>query len=274
MLTPRYFFSNEEWINVEPYAQWSNSEELDLRVSGILKCPKPPPKVDWPGALNQMGLSWSDVSPMRSIGRELYVAFICIGADEAATADNGFWLRKCRELFLRPAAEPLLLAHWDKLKSFGMTEEQLASFCSLICGGTRQHARTKDHYGVWDGGNVKFESAARAKQWWADIQSVAAQRSLDLLLPAYCFARTIIAHPYPDGNGRLARALVHAALARTFDYRAPFLPLAPAFYMNGARVAVALCQLCEDGDWNAFNAVFWCVIEDSQALARRLQVSR
>jgi hypothetical protein len=108
---------------------------------------------------------------------------------------------------------------------------------------------TRDSHGLWDGGNVRFEPAERAKSWWDDIQGIAQKPDLAPLLPAYCFARTIIAHPYPDGNGRLARALVHAALARTREYRAPCLPLAPAFYMNGTKVAAALRALSDSGDW-------------------------
>jgi Fic family protein len=100
---------------------------------------------------------------------------------------------------------------------------------------------------------------------------VANDPQLSTLLPAYAFARTIIAHPFPDGNGRLARALVHAALARTYDLNAPVLPLAPAFYMHAGKVALALRHLSDSGDWNRFAAVFRIVLEE----ARRLdQLSR
>jgi hypothetical protein len=190
-----------------------------------------------------------------------------------AATDNDFWRRKCRELCLRPAAEPLLLAHWDRLKSFAMTEAQMASFCSLLCGSKHQ-ARTKDSYGLWDGGDVRFEPAEQAKAWWDDIRAVANKPELKSLLPAYCFARTIIAHPYPDGNGRLARALVHAALARNANLAAPVLPLAPAFYMNGAKIAAALRDLSDTGDWDAFNVVFLHVLMDAAVLSDRVAAVR
>jgi len=148
-----------------------------------------------------------------------------------------------------------------------MTETQLANLCSMMTGA-RQRARTKDSYGLMEGADVRFESAERARTWWPEIQAVANSRELAPLLPAYCFARTIMAHPYPDGNGRLARALVHAALARAGNYTAPLLPLAPAFYMNAAKVAAALRRLSDTGDWDAFNAVFWLVIEDAMKLVK------
>lgn len=206
--------------------------------------------------------------PLEAIGLELRVAFLVIGSVRIETADNSFWRRKCRELCLRPAVEPLLLAHWENLKSFDMTEPQLATLGSLL-SASKQEARTRGSHGLWDGGNVRFEPPEQARQWWSDVQAIANNPELAPLLPAYSFARTIIAHPYPDGNGRLARALVHAALARTTEYSAPILPLAPAFYMNGAKVAVALRQLSDTGDWAKFNAVFQHVLDHAFQLSRQ-----
>lgn len=232
----------------------------------VLTCPPAPVRISAKVVLPNRPIA----NGLNVIGLELRIAFASIGQLIDATSDNSFWLSKSRELMLRPAVETLLLAHWEKLKSFELTEPQLANLCSMLCGGTRQQARTRDHYGLWDRGNVKFEPAEVAARWWDDIQGIANKAELAPLLPAYCFARTIIAHPYPDGNGRLARALVHAALARTADYAAPALPLAPAFYMNGTKVAHALRDLSDTGDWDVFNAVFAHVLNDAAKLARRV----
>jgi hypothetical protein len=210
-----------------------------------------------------------DTGSINVIGLELRVAFTAIGSGSAEAGDNDFWLRKCRELMLRPAAEPLLLARWTKLRSFNMSEDEIANFCSLMCG-SKQQARTKNSFGLWDGGDVCFEPPEVALSWWKDIRAVAERVELAPLLPAYCFARTIIAHPYPDGNGRLARALVHGALARTQGLMAPVLPLAPAFYKNGAKVAAALRDVSDSGDWEAFNAVFQNVLEDAAMMAKQI----
>jgi hypothetical protein len=210
-------------------------------------------------------LNASRARPLQTIGLELCAAFVAMGADENADADNNFWRRKCRELLLRPALEPLLLAHWNKLKSFAMTEPQMASFCSLL-HGSKQQARTRDSYGLWD--NVRFEPAEQARSWWSDIRAAASRPELNSLLPAYAFARTIIGHPYPDGNGRLARALVHASLARTTGLAAPALPLAPAFYMHGAKIAAAIRELSASGYWDAFDGVFRIAIAEAAQLAR------
>jgi hypothetical protein len=62
---------------------------------------------------------------------------------------------------------------------------------------------------------------------------------------------------------------VHAALARTQKLKAPVLPLAPAFYKSGAKVAAGLRQLSAGGNWDAFNAIFQCVLEDAARLSRK-----
>jgi hypothetical protein len=65
-----------------------------------------------------------------------------------------------------------------------------------------------------------------------------------------------MAHPFSDGNGRFARLLVHAALARCAGLDLPVL---------------ALAALSGDGDWPAFNAVFFSVLRDAIALTRALR---
>jgi hypothetical protein len=242
------------------------------RSSLALACPPPPATAEVGVIPFSFEVSGASESPLHVIGLELRVAFATIGSGDIEAGDNDFWLRKCRELMLRPATEPLLLARWAKLKSFEISEAEMASFCSLLCG-SRQLARTRDSHGLWDGGNVRFEPAELARTWWRDIQSAASRPELAPLLPAYCFARTIIAHPYPDGNGRLARALVHAALTRTQGLKGPVLPLAPAFYKNRAKVAAALRALSANGDWDRFNAVFQVALKDAVALARQADPS-
>jgi hypothetical protein len=53
-----------------------------------------------------------------------------------------------------------------------------------------------------------------------------------LLHAAGIYFETLLIHPLPDGNGRLARLLFQAALRQTLGLRAPVLPLGPACAMN------------------------------------------
>jgi hypothetical protein len=210
------------------------------------------------------------LTPFDVVGFELKFALLAPSiAMGDSSGDAKFWVRKCAALLQRPAVEPLLMAHWKRISNFEMTDEQMQSFCSLLCG-SKKELRTRDSYGLWDASDVRFEPAEKARTWWSDIRAVATRPDMAPLLPCYAFARTIIAHPYPDGNGRLARALVHAALARDGGLSSPVVALAPAFYMNGARIAAALRDLSESGDWGPFESTFRQVLEHALALTRGL----
>lgn len=256
-------------------------DKLDQRLlaTSELNCPRPVPLGrSETEAVNQLikeiRPEQRGLSPIDAIGLELKCALIAIGGGLGATeADNSFWLRKCRELALRPAIEPLILANWSRLQRFDMTEPQMAAFCSLI-SGLKQAARTRDSYGLWEGSDVCFESAEQARSWWLDIQVVAHSSEFKSLLPIYTYARTIIAHPFPDGNGRLARTLLTASLAREADLSSPVLPLAPAFYKNGAKVAEAICSLSRDGDWNKMSLTIIEVLRDALAFSELVLAAR
>lgn len=247
-----------------------------LSAAPELTCPQPEPlQMAEAGALVELLAAIrhaaQDFSPIDTVGLELKVGLLAIGGSlEASKADNEFWLRKCRELSLRPAVEPLLLGYWGRLRHFDMTEPQIAAFCSLL-SASRQTARTQDTYGLWEGSDIRFESVERAQSWWSDIQAAAQAPELKSLLPFYSYARTIIAHPFPDGNGRLARALLLAALVRDTDISAPILPLAPAFYKNGASVAEALHRLSGDGDWDSLATALCEVVMDALAMLQKVR---
>lgn len=115
---------------------------------------------------------------------------------------------------------------------------------------------------------MKFEPAHRARLWQADMQGVAEVPKFKALLPVYAYARTIIAHHFPDGNGRLARALLLAALAREADLQAPSIAHAPAFYKNASTVADGLQALSRDGDWGAFTLVLVRVLREAMEMSR------
>lgn len=254
----------------ELYAKLKSSRPLD---SVPLRCPAPMPLgTVVAGAtkdvLARIESESSGVSPLQIIGVEQKVAFLAIGGKDNATADNEFWLRKCRTLFLRPAFEPLFLAHSSMLRHFSMSEAQISAFCSLLCGAD-QRPRTGQAYGLWDG--VQFEQAEHAVSWYLDIQAGLSDPSLRWVMPAYIYARTIIAHPYPDGNGRLARALLFAFLARALNLHAPAIALAPSFYKNAAKIADGIRTLSRQEDWNRFALLLVEVLNEGLTLARQVR---
>lgn len=76
-----------------------------------------------------------------------------------------------------------------------------------------------------------------------------------------------MAHPFADGNGRFARLMVHAALARAAGLDRPPIALAPACYRRGRALGEALTALGESGDWRPFHALFLALLGEALALA-------
>jgi Fic family protein len=120
-------------------------------------------------------------------------------------------------------------------------------------------------------GDVGFEPLEVASQWLAKIRQAATDPDLLPALPAYAFAQTIMAHPFSDGNGRAARVMVHAALARCVGLELPVVALAPAFYRSADSMASALHMLSDRCDWTEFYLMFLTVLEDAVALIHLFQ---
>lgn len=119
-----------------------------------------------------------------------------------------------------------------------------------------------------------FEPLAIAAQWLAKIRAAANLPELRAALPMFAFAQTIMAHPFSDGNGRFARLMVHAALARCAGLGRPGIALAPAFYRRADAIGAALTALGESGEWPPFNALFLSVLDDALALTGALRAAK
>jgi Fic family protein len=85
------------------------------------------------------------------------------------------------------------------------------------------------------------------------------------------FAQTVLTHPFSDGNGRFARLMVHAALARCAGLGGPTIALAPAFYRNAESLGAALTRVSDRGDWSALYRVFFSTFAEALAQTRELQ---
>lgn len=182
-------------------------------------------------------------------------------------ADNDFWQTKCRALLLRPAIEPIACSYWARFVDLSFDEARAVSMASALAGRKLAYRRAAAR-GLSVRGDVGFEPLDVASQWLAKIREAATDPDLLPALPAYAFAQTIMAHPFSDGNGRAARVMVHAALARCAELDLPVVALAPAFYRRADSLASALHKLSDHHDWPAFYSVFLAVLEDAAALTR------
>ncbi|WP_375397384.1 Fic family protein [uncultured Sphingomonas sp.] len=68
------------------------------------------------------------------------------------------------------------------------------------------------------------------------------------------YAHTVFAHPFRDGNGRLARALIYGPLRRGGLVSSPCLGLGPTFDLCRRPLAFATLALSERADWPRYVA--------------------
>jgi Fic/DOC family protein len=179
-------------------------------------------------------------------------------------ADNGFWAAKCQLLLVRPAIEPIACSCWKRFGTFDLDKQVALVIASTLAGRPLVY-RKGPAKGRSAHGDVTFEPLEIASQWLAKIATASRRPELRAALPIYAFAQAIMAHPFSDGNGRFARLMVHAALAKCAGLRRPEIALAPAFYRRAAALGGAITALSESGDWPPFNAVFLSILEDALA---------
>jgi len=225
---------------------------------------------------------YSAISGTRSIpegpsgvaGLELRVALMLLQSDTGfEKADNVFWGAKCQSLLVRAAVEPIACSYWTRFGAFEI-DERTALIIASTLAGRRLVYRKCVATGRSMKGDVAFEPLDIASQWLPKIAAAMERPDLRPALPMYAFAQVIMAHPFSDGNGRFARLMVHAALARCAGLRGPEIALAPAFYRRAEGLGAAVTALSKSGDWVPFNAVFLGILEDALVLTKAFHRQR
>lgn len=190
--------------------------------------------------------------PARLAGFELEVTLRLLeGTIPLAEADNPYWRGKCRTLFARPAVEPIAYLHWRALMTGGLDGPGALRIASMLAA---RNVVLREGPGIGRSvmGDVGFEAADPHCPWLAELRAAAVSPETLSALPMFAFARAIAAHPFSDSNGRFARLLAQAGLARAGGLTRPCLPLAPVFYRNNETLAAGLKHLSEEGDWAPF----------------------
>jgi len=189
------------------------------------------------------------------------------------SAHQGAARSKCQKLLVRPALEPIACAYWPRLADFDI-DDTVALVIASTLAGRRLLYRTSAATGRSRHGNIAFEPVETASQWTTKLKKAAAAAALRKALPAYAFAQVIMAHPFSDGNGRFARLMVQAGLARAAGLILPAVGLAPAFYRRGDAFGRSLTALSTDCDWGPYYGLFLSVLEDALTLTHALQLAR
>jgi hypothetical protein len=212
--------------------------------------------------------------PIDAAGMELGAVLMCLRAEiDQDEADNDFWKRKCQAVLLRPAVEPIAYSYWSKISSLCIDEITALKVASAMVGGPLVY-RKGPGVGKSAKGDVQFPALDDRGDWLAKLASAAQAPALAAALPVFVYAQTIMTHPFSDGNGRFARLLVHAALARCAGFNGPKIALAPAFYRRAEAFGAALTRVSEQGDWSALHRVFFSTLSEALEMTRALHRRR
>ena len=158
-----------------------------------------------------------------------------------------------QRLLSRPAAEAILLHAWPQLMRPGLDLESMQKIASGLAAKPLTIAKGRMRTTAGRNGEFTVYAPPEQRNELSGCLTEARAAAIDhpLASALVVFALTILAHPLTDGNGRLARALVHGTLAQGGLVRVPVLPLAPAFYARADVVRTALKELSRTGDWFA-----------------------
>ncbi|WP_242187289.1 Fic family protein [Sphingomonas sp. CARO-RG-8B-R24-01] len=194
-------------------------------------------------------------------GLELQTAYLTLqSANTLPLADNDYWGAKVRNLFKRPAVEPVMTSLWQRTASLILTPNEALRVASLLTGYPLQY-RTTRAIGESRDGDVYFEPLEAARDWPQILETEVESEMLGK--PVYLFAKTIMAHPFIDGNGRFARFLFAFALARQLNVTRPCIALAPSFYRHAQRASTALSVLSATKDWRPLTRVLIDIVDEA-----------
>lgn len=199
----------------------------------------------------------------------------CFGIEQTVQAliEERWPDRITRKPFYRPTPEPALLGYWDAIGTASFVDDNLLDFVSVIRGAAAE-IREGEVCAGGDGDNgVLFEKPDFAR--WVDGMRRLYVSGLPPVTEAIAiYAHTVFAHPFRDGNGRLARALIYGSLRRGELVSSPCLGLGPTFDLCRRPLAFATLALSERGDWPRYTQTLGkiltlCAVHADQAVAAR-----
>jgi hypothetical protein len=117
---------------------------------------------------------------------------------------------------------------------------------------------TSDRQGIC----AEFPPAEHVTRWFLDLKLLRDNWSFGgISLAAVVYAYICLTHPYPDGNGRLARALALWSLRDHLSLPKLRVALGPSFTLARAHVVRELRRLSVTADWQRyigfFNKLLW-----------------
>lgn len=206
-----------------------------------------------------------------SVGLEMRVAAAMLARENnyAKGIECDYIINKIRNLLVRPAVEPTLISYWRYLSAANLEAKQISAYLKKV-SGKHVTERPLRSFGVTPTGNVIFEPIDESEKWLDKIKVAANNPKLRTAMPFYAYVQTIMAHPFSDGNGRLARSILQASLGVICGFRFPVIALAPAFYMHIERLNIVLTRLTDTGEWAECYAQMLLTLELATSMTENL----
>jgi hypothetical protein len=152
----------------------------------------------------------------------------------------------------RPPSELAARLFWDRLTQDALQPADLLRAASLLGVQAQFRSGPMRTTRFASGHVLEYLSADKVpKRLERLLRNVGetAPRLHPLLHATGVYFDTLLIHPLPDGNGRLARLLFQASLRQTMGLKAPIFPLGPACAAN--RPALISAYLAWEFDRNA-----------------------
>jgi Fic family protein len=154
-------------------------------------------------------------------------------------------------LLYRPPAEIAARELWDRLANAPLGRDDLLAAAERLGGQPRLRTGVARTTPFASGDVLEYASPEQVpRRLERLIRKVnAANPKLHPLLHAVgIYMETLLIHPLPDGNGRLARLLFQVSLRQTVGLKAPILPLGPACAANRPALMAAYLAWYFDRD--------------------------
>lgn len=161
--------------------------------------------------------------------------------------------RRIERSYYRLAQEPIIWSYWEPLKEDRPDCDEMLAFASVLNGQAVQY-RSGEMFACAENGGpaVYYEAPTDSRGWLTDVARADGLTGDPVKRAIYCFARVLTAHPFIDANGRFARALLQARLARHGLIESPCLALGPVMHAHEYAMHDNLGRLCSSGDWQEF----------------------
>ena len=213
--------------------------------------------------LSKLGETWrARGSPIVSAERALALVLLKAGTGQGGAAPIPF------DRFLRrPSAEEVISRFWPELCSPRLDLEEVTMMASGLTGipaALRSHAGST----VPDvNGQRSLFPAPELSRHFARRISEKTKTDDPLSNAVTALAETVLSHPYPDGNGRLGRAMMYRALGTPDLVQGPLLPLGPLFYANHRRISGSMTHLGVSGDWEPLYRTIEALVSKAAAFS-------